>query len=113
VWFNAALLEAPGVHACAVHSAVAGTADTHGSADMPMEAHSGHHASSPSKEHAAACSCLGVCCGVSPFISSDEAPDIAAHYAALAPRRIGHVVAAPTVDRPFDRPFANGPPRIG
>jgi len=112
VWFNAALLEAPGVHACQVHSAAAVTSHAHGPAGMPMAAHGGHHASSPSKDDGAACSCLGVCCGVSPFISSDEAPDIAAHYAALAPRRIGHFVAAPSVDRPFARPFANGPPRV-
>jgi hypothetical protein len=112
VWFNAALLEAPGVHACQVHSATAATAHSHGSSTMPMSTHGGHHASQPAKDDGAACSCLGVCCGVSPFIGSGEAPDIAAHYAALAPRRIGHVVVAPSVDRPFARPFANGPPSI-
>jgi len=116
VWFNAALLEAPGVHACAVHSGVASSvapsAHGHASATMVMQGHGAHEAPAPSSDNACACTCLGTCCGVSPFVSSAPPISIAAHYASIAARRIGQRVVAPSVDRPHARPFANGPPSL-
>ncbi|HEY4133353.1 MAG TPA: hypothetical protein VGM50_22230 [Gemmatimonadaceae bacterium] len=113
VWFNAALLEAPGVHTCAVHSGVAGASHSHAAAGAPMRGHAVHDASMPSpKDDACACTCLGMCCGVSPFVPTQNVPTIAEHYATLFERRIGRDVVAPHVDRPFDRPFANGPPSL-
>lgn len=114
VWFNAALLEAPGVHACAVHSGAPAASHAHGSAEVPMQhQHGAHDASAPaSDKDACACTCLGMCCGVSPFVGTDKTPTIVEHYAMLLERRIGQDVAAPNVERPYDRPFANGPPSL-
>lgn len=113
VWFNAALLEAPGIHTCAVHSGAAAGVHSHASAPAQMHSHAAHAASptAPSKD-TGTCTCLGNCCGVTAFVPGDSAPNIVAHYAAIAPRRIGNAVVAPTVDRPYARPFANGPPSV-
>jgi hypothetical protein len=115
VWFNAALLEAPGIHTCAVHSGVAAGGHAHRAAAMPMPSHS-HMAhdstqTAPSKD-AGTCSCLGACCSAAPVVPSEPAVDIVAHYTAIAARRVGNAVAAPSVERPYARPFANGPPTL-
>jgi len=115
LWFNAALLEAPGIHTCAVHSNVAMAGHHHGSAEMPMAGHDGHeHASSShSPSHSdASCTCLGACCGVTPFVAGRTPTAPAAEYAIVASARIGHRDAAPAVERPYSRPFANGPPSL-
>lgn len=112
VWFNAALLEAPGVHACAVHSGAGAMAHGGHTADMAMTGHDGHAATAPSHETTHQCSCLGVCCSVTPATVPSTSWRIVAHYAAPAPAQLGAFIAAPVRDRPHERPFANGPPRL-
>jgi len=111
VWFNAALLEAPGIHACAVHSRAA----THGVAPVQMESHA--HAmpdASPNMPNNEDCACtrLGVCCSAAAILPSGSAPIVVAHYTALVTRRLGNAVAAPNVARAHARPFVNGPPSL-
>jgi hypothetical protein len=117
LWFNAALLEAPGVHACAVHSNVATAGHHHGSVEMPMPmpSHSGHEQASSShspNDSAPQCSCLSACCGVAAFVVGRAPAAPSASYSVSSPARIGVVAGAPTIERPHERPFANGPPSL-
>lgn len=113
VWFTAALIEAPGIRMCAMHSGAAATGSAHASADMPMQSHMQHeHSPAPSKDPAGCCTCLGLCCVLPTLLPKEAAPTIVAHYAAIAPRRIESTVVAPYLERPYQRPFANGPPGI-
>jgi len=114
LWFNAALLEAPGIHTCAVHSNVATAAHHHGSAEMsmPMPDHEQATSSHQSNDSSHPCSCLSTCCSVSPFVAAQAPAAPSAALRVSSPARIGVYAAAPTIDRPHTRPFANGPPSL-
>jgi hypothetical protein len=108
LWFAAAILELPGVHACAVHDGAAGHSHQ---ASAPQAAHSHHHGAPEggAPAHSQQCTCLAHCCGASPVAVS--APTFTIELSTrVAPR----VVSAPRVviaiSRPYVRPFANGPP---
>lgn len=105
-WFTAALLEAPGVHACGVHG---GSGGHHAAAPGATE-HS-HHASGPgAPAESATCTCLGHCCGVSQVIARTDNSIAAIGLLRSVDPDFAAPIAAPVVRRPYDRPFANGPP---
>jgi hypothetical protein len=87
----------------------------HGSAEMPMQGHAGHEQASSSHssdDSAPPCSCLGACCGVAPFVVSRAPATPSASYRVSSSARIGGVLVPPTIERPHERPFANGPPSL-
>jgi hypothetical protein len=109
VWFTAAVLEVPGLHACGVHAA---SGQHHAPAAASHE-HS-HGAPAPSSSEAPAdaadCTCLGHCCGVSPVEARVDAAPAAAEVAIDTDASFVGCDLPPVIRRPFDRPFANGPP---
>ena len=115
LWFTAALIEAPGIHACAVHSSVSAHGHGHAASTAPMQmaSHADHHDAAPSDEPSdgsSSCTCLGLCCAtthVAVAARPVELP-VLATIAAASPA-VG-LDAAPAVSRPYARPFANGPP---
>jgi hypothetical protein len=131
LWFTTTVVEPAGLLACEMHSglrshaASAQPVATHGmSGDMAAMHHAAAMAdmpsttavndvapaSSPKPTHHACCTCLGSCC---------QAPPVATPVATLALAPLlerASSAAAVTVAtravtrRPFDLPFANGPP---
>lgn len=110
LWFTAALSEAPGIHACAVHGDHAGHVAGVGHAGHMVHG-SGTSAPADSHRAPATCTCLGHCCCVAPVgapATSIELPDSIVRVAVTAPLT---KLAAPVVLRAHSLPFANGPPR--
>jgi hypothetical protein len=113
-WFTAALIEAPGIHACAVHSSGGAHGHVHSAPAAPMQMGSHgerHDAASPDApgDRSSTCTCLGLCCFAPHFVgersTSLAVPATIATVLAAAP-----IDTAPAVSRPHARPFANGPP---
>ena len=115
LWFTAALIEAPGIHACAVHSSVSAHGHGHSSpaAPMQMASHGDRHDAASRDEprnQSSSCTCLGLCCGTT-HVAVVERPIDLAMRATIASSSPAVVVdAAPAVSRPYARPYANGPP---
>ena len=116
LWFSAALLEAPGVHACAVHSGASAHGHAHAghTMPMPMASHAADHQASstthPSNESSPACTCLGLCCGASPVLVRAHAITIVVRTTIATASPIPVADAARAITRPRVQPFANGPP---
>lgn len=110
LWFTAALVEAPGVHECAVHSgAVAHAAmpamdmASHTNGDGTEPSHSPDSGSCP-------CTCLGLCCGATPVVAPTYSLDFASRTTIATALRIAFIASVPGISRRYARPFANGPP---
>jgi len=115
IWFTAALIEAPGIHACAVHSSVGAHGHAHSASATPMQmgSHGDHHHAAPRDEHgdrSPGCTCLGLCCFATHLVVGERSIDVTvrATIATALPAIVDDT--APAVSRPYARPFANGPP---
>jgi len=102
IWFTAALSEAPGAHACAVHG-------KHSAHAAPAHDHADHHGD---REAPAACTCLGLCCCASPVGAPAVSLGLADDILVVAADAQFPQVASAAIRRAHSLPFANGPPRI-
>lgn len=133
IWFTAALSNAGGLHTCpthggpgnhAAHASAAGnlasaTHDAamsgmdHGTAvgDLSSSASSELGSGSQDTQHSQnACTCLGSCCCAAPIASPEPAREAFVFTLVDAPPAEYPDVAAPSVEREYAHPFANGPP---
>jgi hypothetical protein len=118
LWFTAAFTDAAGMHTCAMHGigAVASASDAHAGHDMggmatPAEQGASEQANSKAPSHGhTTCTCLGTGCCTGAVATPARATR------ALAITSVRIVVAefrdvvAPDFSRPYELPFANGPP---
>jgi hypothetical protein len=124
IWFTAALTNAGGLHTCpthgnhAAHSAVGAdqASPSHDGAMAGMDHGAAGAATSTSSrsqdtQHGPnACTCLGSCCCAAP-VAAPAAPRDAFVVALIdAPPADYPEVAAPSFEREYAHPFANGPP---
>jgi hypothetical protein len=116
LWLTAALTEAPGLHACAVHDGHAATPVVTGHGDHA--AHMAHGSSAPMQmpadhsHHSTSCTCLGLCCCAGPVATPSSSIELAGDIVVAAPVAPRAGSTDPVVLRAYSLPFANGPPAI-
>lgn len=133
LWFTTSVVEPAGLFACEMHGGIGGHAAmaapsvasasaagmTHGTA-MPMD-HVQHvsatttqaaasDASTPSQNHHACCTCLGHCCQTAPVAAPETTATLAALIERASDVAIVTVATRGITRRPYELPFANGPP---